>query len=90
MEEGPVKRFCSELEIEGTKVVGHRGDSDVITNVVIPNGIDEIGDNTFARCIGLTSLTLPHSLKIIGEGPFTYCTALTSVTLPNSLKSMYI
>ena len=87
------KRFRADLEIEGSKVVGHRGDRDEITNVVIPNGIDEIGEGAFtyncdgahAFCSALTSITLPHSLVHVGARAFQDCTALTSLTLPPSL-----
>ena len=79
MEEGPAKRFCSELGIEGGKVVGLRGDRRDITKVVIPNGIDAISDYAFYVCTGLTSVTLPHALVHVGDKAFRACTALTSV-----------
>ena len=85
MEEGDAKRFCSALKIEGNNVVGYRGDRGDITNVVIPNGIDGIGDDAFEYCSALTSLTLPHSLVHVGDYAFQGCTALTSLTLPHSL-----
>ena len=86
--EGPAKRFCSALDIEGSKVVGTRGHKHDIVNVVIPNGIDEIGDEVFEYCTELTSLTLPDSLKVVGREAFWGCEGLTSLTLPNSVNSV--
>ena len=80
MEEG------SALIIKDQKVVGIRGDKDDLTNVVIPNGINEIDNCVFWGCSGLTSLTLPKSLESVGERAFADCTELTALTLPNSLK----
>ena len=35
------------LVINGSAVVGVRGDKDDLINVMIPNGIDQIGDEAF-------------------------------------------
>ena len=83
--EGPAKRFCSQLFIEGTKVVGYRGYMYDITNIVIPNGIDAIADEVFEHCDELTSLTLPNSLESVGDKAFRGCSGLTSLTLPHTL-----
>ena len=50
--------------------------------------MEEIGDEVFKNCTGLTSVTIPNSVKIIGERAFKDCTGLTSVTIGNSVRSI--
>ena len=44
-----------------------------ITDLIIPEGIETIGDNAFYYCSGLNSITIPSGLKKIGNGAFTLC-----------------
>ena len=67
MEGGGGKRFCSALNIEGKKVVGVRGDKRDVINVVIPDGIDEIGDCAFVECDALASVVMPNSVTSIDK-----------------------
>ena len=73
MEGGGGKRFCSALNIEGKKVVGVRGDKRDVINVVIPDGIDEIGDCAFVECDALASVVMPNSVTSIGKRTFECC-----------------
>ena len=59
-----------------------------ITNLIIPDGITSIGNNTFSGCSGLTSVTIPNSITSIGNNTFSGCSGLTSVTIPNSVTSI--
>ncbi|MCQ2311253.1 MAG: leucine-rich repeat protein [Paludibacteraceae bacterium] len=59
-----------------------------VKELVIPQGVDTIGDYTFSGCSGLTSVTIPNSVTMIGEGAFSYCRGLTSVTIPNSVTTI--
>ncbi|MCL2675080.1 MAG: leucine-rich repeat protein [Firmicutes bacterium] len=60
------------------------------TTLVLPEGLEEIGDSAFrapsASGFVLTDLTLPSSLKIIGDHGFRDQRALTALTLPDSLE----
>ena len=47
--------------------------------LVIPEGIDTIGDNTFYRC-QLTNVSIPASVVSIGEEAFYRCADLQSIT----------
>ena len=59
-----------------------------IKDLVIPNSVTSIGDDTFYGCSGLTSVTIPNSVTSIGERAFRDCSGLTSVTIPNSVTSI--
>ncbi|MCR4644395.1 MAG: leucine-rich repeat domain-containing protein [Oscillospiraceae bacterium] len=54
-------------------------------DVVIPEGVTSIEDDTFTGCTALTSVTFPDSVTDIGEFAFSECTGLTSVSFPNSM-----
>ena len=82
-----VKRFCSVLIIENRTVIGIRGDSSDVVNVVIPAGVLHIGDTAF-HGKRLTSVTLPDSLISVGHRAFASCKGIASVTLPDSLTSV--
>ena len=62
--------------------------NELITELVIPNGVTSIGNHAFYRCKGLTSITIPNSVTSIGSGAFEHCTGLTSITIPNSVTSI--
>ncbi len=53
-----------------------------LTEVVIPEGVREIGWFSFAGCIKLTSVTLPASLRSVEYGCFQNCPSALSVVCP--------
>ena len=61
-----------------------------IKNVIIKEGVTNIGNNALSNCIKLTSITLPSSLTHIGDYAFTGCSKLTNITLPYGLKTIGI
>ena len=61
---------------------------DSLTNVIIPNGVTNIGEDVFADCTSLTSVTIPNGVISIGEDAFYNCTSLTRITIPNSVASI--
>ena len=54
-----------------------------ITEVVIPEGTERIGDYAFAGCTGLTSVTIPDSVTSIGDGVFWDCDNLVGYEYEN-------
>ncbi len=84
--------------INGKKVVSiagvRRGNlpfgafSSEITDIIISNGIEELSDAVFARCVNLRNVTIPNSVTTIGIFTFVNCTSLPSITIPNSVISI--
>lgn len=63
--------------------------NELITTLIIPNGVTVISDSVFRNCSGLTSVTIPNSVKIIRLHTFDGCTGLTSITIPNSVTHIF-
>ena len=62
--------------------------NELITELVIPNGVTSIGGVAFYNCSGLTSITIPNSVTSIGESAFYGCSGLTSITIPDGVTSI--
>lgn len=56
-----------------------------LTNVVIPEGITEIGVGAFQYCYKLESVSLPSTLLKINDAAFDGCNLLQSVIIPNKV-----
>ena len=61
---------------------------ELLTDLVIPNGITEIKKYAFYCCSSLRSITIPNSITTIEERAFESCSGLTSVTIPNSVTTI--
>ena len=59
-----------------------------ITDLVIPEGVEEIKYWNVANCSELKTVKLPSSLKIIGSGSFYKCNGLTSLTIPANVQKI--
>lgn len=56
-----------------------------LEQVVLPEGLEELGDNAFADCVSLTDINLPKSLKSVSSSAFKGCSKL-NLTLPSGLQ----
>jgi hypothetical protein len=61
---------------------------ELITDLVIPEGVTRIGDYAFYFYDDLMSVTIPDSVTTIGASAFHYCDALTSVSIPDSVTTI--
>ena len=53
--------------------------NELVTDLVIPDGVTGIGEWVFSGCSSLMSITIPDSVTIIGDGAFNGCSSLTEV-----------
>ena len=51
--------------------------------IIIPKGVETIGDDAFYKCENLEKVTLPSTLKEIDGYAFDYCTSLKEVSSLN-------
>ena len=63
-------------------------DRDMITSVVIGEGVTDIGDDAFRDCENLTTVVLPDGLKTIGDNAFSGCTGLTDINIPDTVTEI--
>lgn len=61
---------------------------EIVTDLVIPDGVVTIPYGIFRNCSKLTSVTIPNSVTSIGAYAFYYCTHITNVTLSNNISSI--
>lgn len=59
-----------------------------ITEIVIPEGITEIGTNAFTDCSHLEKVIIPNSVTNIKTSAFYKCTSLTNITIPNGVTKI--
>ena len=59
-----------------------------IKELIICDGVEEIGDYAFEELNGPKTLILPDSVTFIGKGAFYYSHSLESVTIPGSVKTI--
>lgn len=58
----------------------------MLNSIVLPEGLEIIGDYSFEGCRKLTTLILPKSLKQLGDFALKGCHSIKSLTLPDSLE----
>ena len=59
-----------------------------IKEIVMKDGVTNIGNCAFYGCSNLTSIEIPTSVKSIGVMAFGECTSITSITIPNSVENI--
>ena len=57
-----------------------------LRQIVIPDTVTGIGNNTFDHCENLQNVVLPSNLVTIGRMAFNGCTSFTEVIIPPSVK----
>jgi len=59
-----------------------------LTNVIIPEGLEVIGNSCFAFCKGLTNIVLPSTVNSIEDWAFYDCEGLESINIPNGVPAI--
>ncbi len=54
-------------------------DVEIIKDLVLPEGVNTIGDYAFSGCRGLTSVTIPNSVTTIGSETFSGCSSIADI-----------
>ena len=62
----PLSVFSQDFQMNGTQLVGYRGNA---ANVTIPAGVTTIGEGAFSGCSNLTSITVSRKTTI-SKGAF--------------------
>ena len=57
-------------------------------DVILPEGLEEIGDSTFQNCASIQSVTIPDSVIKIGNWAFSKCENLRSITIPENVTRL--
>jgi len=61
---------------------------ELVTNLVIPDGVTSIAKNAFYGFASLQSITIPDSVTAIGSYAFYNCTSLKSITIPDRVTEI--
>lgn len=70
LQNGTVMMLSNPVCISQNLYIGN----DRLTELIIPEGVEEIGYSAFSRCLGITKVSLPSTLKKVGADAFADCT----------------
>lgn len=82
--QGTYKKSHTRYDILGNEYDTARI-SRVIESLIIPEGVEYIGEEAFCEWYSLVNVSFPQSLKTIDSGAFSYCQNLKEAILPNNL-----
>ena len=74
-----------DFEIDDDVLTQYTGND---THVVVPDGVERIGDNAFSDKTSIQTITLPDSVTAIGESAFRHCDDLESINLPEGITEI--
>ncbi len=77
----PVKGVKEDTTVSGAEFV----DSDEPVSIVLPEGLESIGEGTFSNCYTVESVSLPSTLESVGSLAFYNC-SLRSIEFPESVR----
>ena len=81
-------KATAKLDHSGTILIGVDENKSDITDIVIPDGVEEIADSALAHCYHLKSVSLPLGLRIIGKCAFMKCWSLENFVIHNELEEI--
>jgi len=59
-----------------------------ITSVILPQGLNKIGENAFIYQVNLASVVIPNTVTEIGREAFRQCYKLKSIDIPDSVTTL--
>lgn len=59
-----------------------------MTEIALPEKMDEIGKEAFRDCTGLTAIAIPQGVRFVEDSTFMGCTALETVIIPKSVERL--
>ena len=63
-------------------------DKTLVTDLVVPDSVTEIGDYAFSNCSTLSSVYIPQSVKTIGKEVFANCDKLNNVEMSDGVETI--
>ncbi len=87
----PVKRVVlsnSVTRINGESYKGAFANCQFLEEVVLQDGLVEIGDNAFSDCINLSRINIPTSVKHIGKNAFSGCVSLRGQIVLDGIETI--
>ena len=63
-------------------------DKDKVREIIIEEGVTNVGDHVFSSFYNLEKVTLPKSIEVIGESSFYKCEKLKSIVIPEGVKTI--
>ncbi len=81
----PTKYFTYNKDLQYNPF---ENDKDKLKAIILPNGLESIGEGLFMGYSNLVYVALPGSLKKIGNYAFKGCASLTNINLPESVKEV--
>ncbi len=90
-----ITKWCA-IEFEWSKVASNPLyyahnlylNGELVTDLVISDGVTSIGNYAFYSCSSLTSATISDSVTTIGKFAFSNCSGLTNITIPDSMTEI--
>ncbi len=78
------------LTLDGVKYIGTAAFKDCsgITQLTLPESVQEIGSEAFSGCTALTAITVPASVQQLGSSAFASCTGLQSAEVLASVTEI--
>ena len=61
---------------------------DLVTKVIVPEGIKSIESSAFEKCYSLEYINIPEGVESIGDNAFYFCDSLREITIPDSVVSI--
>ena len=77
-----------KLDWSNTILLGINENKYDITDIVIPEGVEEIADSALAHCYHLKNVSLPLSLRKIGKYAFVKCWYVENIVIPNNVEEI--